>query len=384
MGALKAGERKLKIFLRFASTITKSTCRLIKICFFSFLSICAVLATTMVCADEPSAIDIKKSAPEMKRGFSLYVDQDFFIPARNEDRDYTMGFALELFWEKIPEEIDYLDKAITWLDKNVTGDLLAKSISPTMRSIVLGSVNFTPDDLASSAPLADDRPYASLLFVSGKQVFESSDKKWVTGSELQVGLLGLGIARSIQTKMHGYTRSLTGEDTPVDPKGWSHQISDGGELTFKYRQSFGQEWVNEDAYDVVWMTDASVGYQTNASLGLQLRVGRRDSKFWTLPYDPVNRGNFVPSAVGDELYFWAVFRGRGVAYDALLQGQFRDSDLTFSSGEIKRFVQEGGLGLTAAWRPIQITLALNYKSAELEGAAARSHYWGGTYFIFRW
>jgi len=373
--------------LRYAGNVMLSICRLVKARLFYFLSILSVLTafvTTAVYAGNLPTADMNKSEPEKKHGFSLYLDQDFFIPGRNEDRDYTMGFALELFWEKIPEEIDYLDRSITWLDKNATGGLLDKSISPTMRSIVLGSVNFTPDDLAASAPLSDDRPYASLLFVSGKQMFESSDKEWIIGSELQVGLLGLGIARSAQTKMHGYTRSLTGEDTPVDPKGWSHQISDGGELTLKYRQSFGQELINEDAFDIAWMSDASVGYQTNASLGVQLRVGRRDSKFWTLPYDPVNRGNFVPSTAGDELYFWAAFRGRGVVYDALLQGQFRESDVTFSSGEVKRFVQEGGLGLTAAWNPVQVTLALNYKSAELEGRAARSHYWGGTYFVFRW
>jgi len=358
--------------------------RLIKVRLFAFLFILTALVVTPACADDSPTVDEKKSEPENKHGFSLYVDQDFFIPARNEDRDYTMGFALELFWENIPDEIDYLDDAITWLDENATGGLLVKSISPTMRSVVLGSVNYTPDDLAASAPLPDDRPYASLLFVSGKQVFESSNKDWVIGSELQVGLLGLGIARSLQTKMHGYTRSVTDEDTPVDPKGWSHQISDGGELTLKYRQSFGHKLVYKNAFDIAWMADASVGYQTNASLGVQLRLGCRDSKFWTLPYDPVNRGNFVPSTVGEELYVWAVFRGRGVVYDALLQGQFRDSDLTFSSGEIKRFVQEGGLGITKAWDPVQVTLALNYKSAELEGQAARSHYWGGAYFMFRW
>ena len=374
--------------LRYAGSVVLSIYRLVKVRLFSSFSVLSILAAfagTAVYADNPPAVCKKKSEPEKKHGVGLYVDQDFFIPARNEDRDYTMGFALELFWEKIPEEIDYLDRAITWLDENATFDLQVKPICPTMRSIVLGSVNFTPDELAASAPLPDDRPYASLLFVSGKQVFESPNEEWVVGSELQVGLLGLGIARSAQTKMHGYTRSVTGEDTPVDPKGWSHQISDGGELTLKYRQSFGQKLpINEDAFDIAWMADASVGYQTNASLGVQLRVGLRNSKFWTLPYDPINRGNFVPSIAGDELYVWAAFRGRGVAYDALLQGQFRDSDLTFSSGEIKRFVQEGGLGLTAAWNPVQMTLALNYKSAELEGQAARSHYWGGAYFIFRW
>jgi len=373
--------------LRYTGNVVLSIYRPVKVRFFYSLSILSILtasAATVVYADNPPAVGTNKSEPEKRHGFSLYVDQDFFIPGRNEDRDYTMGFALELFWKQIPEEIDYLDRAITWLDRNATGGLLAKSISPTMRSIALGSVNFTPDDLAASAPVPDDRPYASLLFVSGKQMFESSNKDWVVGSELQVGLLGLGIARSVQTKMHGYTRSLTGEDTPVDPKGWSHQISDGGELTFRYRQSFGKELFKNSVVDLAWTADASVGYQTNASLGFQIRTGHRNSAFWTLPYDPVNRGNFVPSTAGDELYLWTAYRGRGILYDALLQGQFRDSDLTFSSGEIKRIVHEAGIGVTAAWKPVQVTLSLNYKSAELEGQAARSHYWGGAYFIFRW
>jgi hypothetical protein len=270
---------------------------------------------------------------------------------------------------------------------------LDKKNTPAWRSLMVGSVNFTPDDIAASDHIDDDRPYASLFFVTGKQVFEPSFRgqslgcgECVMGSELQVGVLGLGIARSLQTKMHGYMRAATGEDTPVDPKGWSHQISNGGELTARYRHSFAQKlaFVRSDSMDLAWTTDLSVGYQTNASLGLQVRAGSVNSPFWTLPYDPVNRGNFVPSTGGNEVYVWGAYRARGVLYDALLQGQFRDSDVTFSSDEIKRLVHEAGAGVTLAFQPIQATFSLNYKSAELEGTASRSHVWGGMYFMFRW
>ena len=35
-------------------------------------------------------------------GYAIYMDQDFFVPSKNEDRDYTMGFAVEWFWKAEP------------------------------------------------------------------------------------------------------------------------------------------------------------------------------------------------------------------------------------------------------------------------------------------
>ena len=38
-------------------------------------------------------------------GWAIYLDQDFFVPSKNEDRDYTMGFGIEWFWKSEPQAL---------------------------------------------------------------------------------------------------------------------------------------------------------------------------------------------------------------------------------------------------------------------------------------
>ena len=315
------------------------------------------------------------------RGVGVYFDQDLFTPLLNEDRDYTMGFAVEVFKDKGTNILDgVLCDIAKHLDLHCTNN-------KSERSYVLGSVNYTPDDISSTNPVQNDRPYASLLYFSSKRVVASSDS--AVGVELQAGVLGLKVGEEIQEYFHEAWRGVTGKNEPVDPRGWCHQISDGGEPAFRFRFSNLQLLKNrhqsEDWWDSAWIWDTSVGYQTNASLGLMARGGKIRSDIWTVPYDPINRGNFLPATKGDEWYFWAAGRTRLVGYDALLQGQFRNSDVTFNSNEIEQLVFEGALGLTGGYGPVQITLAINGKSSEVKkGAADRNHYWGGLYVMYRY
>ncbi len=325
----------------------------------------------------------KEKGGENRKGIGFYFDQDLLTPALNEDRDYTMGVAIEFFWKSKPKFAGILDDALMMINRKF---LRPKDDDKYRRSLIIGSVNFTPDDLANSSSIFNDRPYASLLYLGSKGVVAIKSRNNVLGTELQVGFLGLNIAKTVQTGIHSYNRKIYQRDEPVEPKGWNHQISDGGELTLKYRVSYGEQISQENRYwDLAYTADVSVGYQSNASLGMQARLGYINSEFWTLPYDPINRGNFLPSTGSrSELYFWAAYRARGVFYDALLQGQFRHSDVTFHSGDINRLIHEAGAGFTAAYKSMQFTFSRNFKSSELKGAASRSHFWGGVYFMFKW
>ncbi len=334
------------------------------------------------------AIEEEKEDRSVRRaGLGVYMDQDVFLPVLNEDRDYTMGLAFELFWEDQPKYLKSLD---TLLEKINRKTFLAQNRTSLQRSLILGSISYTPDALSNPNPIYSDRPYSSLIYISSKRVFakecgkEAGDARCrdtVMGTELQIGCLGLDISKTVQTSIHKNMRAWRDKDEPVDPLGWRHQISDGGEPTLRYRVSYGQQLLRKRLMDVAYTTDASVGYQTNMSLGVQTRWGRTSSGFWTLPFDPINRGNFIPSNGGDEVYVWAVYRARGVVYDALLQGQFRHSDVTFGSSDIERVVFESGVGLTCAFKPMQFTLSGNFKSSELKGDAKRSHWWGGCYVV---
>ncbi|MCW8827099.1 MAG: lipid A deacylase LpxR family protein, partial [Gammaproteobacteria bacterium] len=92
-------------------------------------------------------------------GWGLYLDQDLWLPVLNEDRDYTMGIALEFFWQDEDKPLYLFDnqakKVAEWFGLHRKDDQIVRSFS-------LGSVNYTPDDLADPNPIYNDRPYASI------------------------------------------------------------------------------------------------------------------------------------------------------------------------------------------------------------------------------
>ncbi|MCP4186054.1 MAG: lipid A deacylase LpxR family protein [Gammaproteobacteria bacterium] len=317
----------------------------------------------------------QESNPDQDLGIGVYVDQDFFIPFTNEDRDYTMGVALEFFWAK-EEGLYPLDgmvrKAGKWLG-------IEDSNNDVVYSFMLGALAFTPDDLSDTQPIYDDRPYSSIIYLSNKRV--RTDGKNAIAAEVSVGVLGLDLAKEFQTEFHELYRDLADSDTPVEPMGWSHQISDGGELTMRIRLSNSRLNFSEPgSWDLSSTIGLSLGFQTNASAGAAFRIGKIRSPFWSLPFDPVNRGNFIPSQARNEWYFWSAVRAHLVGYDVLLQGQFRDSEVTFDADEIERLVYDAAIGITWGFRESQLVFSANTKTSDLI-IDSRRQTWGGINYM---
>lgn len=313
------------------------------------------------------------SGEDVRRGYSLYFDQDLLVPGTNDDRDYTMGLGFEVFEDQGPlylfgGVIDSFGKALGFAD--LTGRVY--------QSWFFGSLTYTPDDIANPEPIFDDRPYASLLYLANKKVVADDDQ--VLGTELMIGMIGLDVSEQVQTSLHTGVRKRRGSVEPKDPQGWRYQISDGGEPTVRLRLARSHRLAAGDAWDFAGGWEANLGFQTNASIGASLRAGDIASPFWGLPYDPINRGAFVPWLRSDEWYLWGAGRLRAVAYDALLQGQFRHSEVTVDPDDMRRLVWEGGVGLTKAWPGFQVTFAVNAKAGDTTLAKAPDeHVWGGIY-----
>ncbi len=363
---------------------------------FTALSLFASMTLASPCHTKPtphSDCETSTTQAKPKYGWSLHVDQDMFIPARNQDRDYTMGMAFELFKRESESNsaADYLSSIHHALEGygHKLNPLMPHDEKPasSAKSYMLGLTAYTPDDLSAANPILNDRPYSSILYFSNKHVLSYSNH--AIGSELRIGLLGLNITNQVQTWMHRRFRASFGGTAPVDPKGWGNQISDGGELTALFRLNssktiFPRETCDCRNWDLSLDGGVSLGYQTNVNIGVSGRLGKIDSKPWTLPYDPVNRGNFIPSTSNNELYVWSAYRARLIAYDALLQGQFRNSEYTVNSSNIKRLVHESGVGITGAWKAVAITFSLNLKTGEIKGEADRTHVWGGLSMNYRY
>ena len=313
------------------------------------------------------------SAVQGRLGWSVYFDQDMFVPGVNKDRDYTMGIGVEFFQDQGP--LYLLGGLLRRVEPLVGFD---RRCGRVYRSFLLGSVNFTPEDIGDPAPIFDDRPYASLLYLANKKVL--ADEERALGVELMVGVIGLNLADEVQTTLHGWTRDLTGDSVPEDPRGWRHQISDGGEPTLRLRLTESRRLAHASVWDLAGAWEANLGFQTDLSVGLSGRLGRLNSPFWSIPYDPINRGNFVPALGGDELYLWAAGRLRGVLYNALLQGQFRDSRVTVDSSDVRRLLWEAGIGVTKGWQGLQLTFSVNARGSDTQlREAPDEHLWGGLY-----
>jgi len=322
--------------------------------------------------------EAEETNPVQDQGIGVYIDQDLFIPFTNEDRDYTMGLAIEFFWAK-DKGLYPLDRLLRSAGKWVG---IKESSDNIVYSFMLGTLAYTPDDLSNPLPIYDDRPYSSLIYLSNKRIVTGHDS--ALAAEILLGLIGTDFARSFQSSFHSWYRDIDNADEPVEPMGWANQISDGGELTMRLRLTNSQlhpKLSTPGHFDVTTTTGLSLGFQTNASVSAAFRVGSIKSPFWSLPYDPVNRGNFLPSKAEDEWYFWSAFRAHLIGYDALLQGQFRDSAVTYSSDEIERLVYDGAAGLTLGFDKSQLTFSVNTKTSDLKHTS-RKQTWGSVNYIY--
>jgi hypothetical protein len=285
-----------------------------------------------------------------------------------------------------------LDKAFRTLKQS--------AITNVSNSIEFGNGAFTPRNLGDSNPIFTDRPYASILYVSFKHAMASEEKGWLVGSELTVGALGLSIAKRVQTFIHR-TGRRNGWLTREDPLGWSHQISNGCEPTVRYRAGGMLRLAKKPFYDFTTTGEATLGYYTGAAFGGLLRVGKISSPPWStivMPISVASQGISYHNNKDDIMIWWkkldaylyASGRTRFVGYNALLQGQFRHSDVMLSASQVERVVEEFELGaaLSGLFREIMCVPNLNFTAAFLSGrtpeysipgVAPRTHLWGGVY-----
>jgi hypothetical protein len=309
-------------------------------------------------------------------GWTFYIDNDKFS-LRNRDRDYTGSFAISY---AAPENSDLplsLDKMIWFFNggENDPGTLRTHGVE-------LGVVAFTPANITISAPQPADRPYASLVYVTGKRLRVDVHDNSSLGHSLTIGVLGLAAANDIQQEIHEAVGS-----TP--PAGWNNQISDGGEPTFRYLWEYRQlqgDYAYADGRRLQWATASGFGfgYLTEAVLGLSLRYGHLTDPWWSFHSSPTGFGDRMLSAPGQNgngagFYLWAAVSASLRVYNALLEGQFRDSAVTYDSDQLRPVT--GHLSVGAGWsfdNRWRLSYYLQTQASEVAiGFADRTFTWGG-------
>jgi Uncharacterized protein conserved in bacteria (DUF2219) len=316
-------------------------------------------------------------------GWTVAIDNDI-LSLTDRDYDYTGGAAVTLTGRRAEEWLLTLDPVLGGLEFLVPGRHAAPGYF-TLHAVQFGALAFTPDDLNATEPIRDDRPYASLVFLSSGRTYVKDPRKPVYQTSFTAGVLGLDIVGDIQHWLH--------EELDLDevPEGWDFQISDGGEPTVQMNWSrqvllASNFQSRKTEYELKWGADASVGTVTEGTASVSLRWGKINTPWWSFTPEraeylsrpaPVVGGSVRPGV--RELYVWGGLKAHARAYNVYLQGQFRESEVTFDAGELDHLIGEAWLGVT--WqvsREYRLGYVARYQTGEIEaGAGSRSVIWAG-------
>ncbi len=349
------------------------------------LSVASVASSGVSSAEATSAAEyeyeVVHSAASKKQRYnswSFAFDNDVLVPG-SRDQDYTYGVSATLSSETAPNSTWLLDSPLNWIDQHSGFSSLDLDLGGQVRtySTELGLYGFTPEDISSESVSAGDRPYASLLYLSNSREYEGASSDTVWRSTFTVGILGLDIVGDLQNEVH----AITGSD---EAQGWRNQISDGGEPTARYSIARQRLWSSGYSnVEIKTSVQGSVGYLTELSYGVSVRVGHIATRWQSFnPELASYREHSVPVLIGKgfrESYFSAGLAIKARAYNAFLQGQFRDSAVEYDSGDLNHAILEAWAGYTHIFtNGYRISYSVRGHSSELKrGVGDRNVLWGG-------
>lgn len=316
-------------------------------------------------------------------GWALYVDNDVFTTG-NVDQDYTGGFALTLSGRRAVTYRFSLQNVLNRLNALTRFQRFHQGKERFQKhSIEFGLTLFTPSDIETPHPIPDDHPYASLLFMANVQQTVIPEQRISYRSALTVGLLGLELAEQVQKGLH---RAFNVQE----PKGWDNQISDGGEPTAKYTLSMQKTLINKRTRkglgnEVNTALEANLGFSTDFNVAISWRWGRILTPWWSFnpeQSDYISLGapviNEREGGKRGEFYLLAGANVRYRLYNAILQGQFRHSEVEFSRSDLKDIIAEMWVGFTKELRSgYRLSFIARARSKEIKGPNAREPVWGG-------
>ena len=323
---------------------------------------------------DPLATPPVKHAVDSRTSHSFAFDNDILVPG-SRDQDYTYGLNLSFTGVGSEDHWASAHRPLQWINQQ-TGfsDLDNDSIHSS--KIEYGLFGFTPEDISLSVAGEGDRPYASLVYVSSTTERYQPQRQVSWQSTLTLGFLGLGIVGDVQDVVH---QTLDGSR----PQGWDNQISQGGEPTARYSVS-RQQLIYQRGSDleIKSTVQGSVGFITEASWGVSLRAGNIQTPWISFNPELASYGEkSIPSdsAKVSEQFFWAGVAIKARAYNAFLQGQFRDNELDYSSDEVEHGLVEAWLGYTVALADgYSFTYSVRGHTSELrQGVGDRNVVWGG-------
>lgn len=323
------------------------------------------------------------------RAWAIQIDDDA-LALTEHDRDYTAGVYFTLVEHETLTRTLPLSRSLDWVNSLTGFNSRTADAANDTRALKFGLALFSPGDLEAEEALPEDRPYATLASVTSSRLTLDSSGRTAMQSSLTLGVLGLPIAGGLHRGLHQLISS------PL-PNGYSHQISDGAEPTFRYavsRQRVLKDGLRgERPYSVRYGFSASIGYISELSAELAFRSGPLRTPWWSgfptsadyagQPEMAASRG--PGASPGRGIIFEAGIEARLRLYNAFLQGQFRHSDVSFSSNELNHALLDGWVGVAFRFASgLELGYTIRSQSREIaHGTGARSFSWGSLWFVQR-
>lgn len=322
-------------------------------------------------------------------GWQLYIDNDLFVRP-GQDSDYTGGIAVAYTGRRVRDWAFSIDSWLERLDRLSGFASLQSAGGGFLRHAVeYGIVLFTPENIKTAEPVFDDRPYANFAFIANSRQVTFPEQGWLMQSALTVGVLGSNLGPEVQHLIHEATDG-------TEPRGWRHQISEGGEFSGKYSvmaQKNVVEYRNRLSFELSVGSEGNLGMNTNAAFNLNWRFGDLKSPWWTfVPHQAeyINLGQTITSRIDEdsvlpaEWFFWGGLKAKYRIYNAFLQGQFRDSPVEFDGDRLEDILYEAQLGVTRTWsNGFGLSFVVRARSAEIKGPNARDPVWSGFVVSFK-
>lgn len=317
------------------------------------------------------------SSMSWSASISIQHDNDLLVPS-SRDQDYTAGLSVRYSSKDQQARLAGLSIA-----HDFSRSLIGEDFSREQDYRIEGGLyGFTPEQKEGRELEPNDRPFASLLYFSTAERWLDKTGRKSIDSRISIGVLGLDLFADLQDSVHDLTGSR-------QLQGWNKQVSDGGELTARYelsRQSLLTETLGRS--DVSWGQSASLGYISELSVFVSGRNGRLSSPWWQHQAQLNSYGEAVANSASQNpgsFWFWgAAVKLR--AYNAFLQGQFRDSEHKFTSTELNHVLLEGWLGYSHSLNTRnKVSFMVRGHSSEVRtGVADRNVMWGGVVFSHSW
>lgn len=297
--------------------------------------------------------------------FSIFFENDLFA---STDQNYTNGTKFSLvspdlnaFEEKIPQWAQGVVDVLPFVNaEGKSGEVVQKNVG-----LSVGQLMFTPEDIAASNLLQDDRPYAGWFYFGA--AFHSKTETNLDTVELQLGIVGPDSGAETAQKFVHDVRDLQ------RPNGWHHQLDT--EVGFNLIYEHKRRWVLFEnlgggfGLDSIGRGGFSLGnVSTYLNLGAEARVG------WNLPKDfgtPTIRptGNIMAARRPHQDYRFAFYLFAGMEGRAVLRDIFLDGNTFTDSHSIDKEPLVGDVyaGVSVDIYDFKLSYAQVFRTKQFEG-----------------